>query len=164
MKGKRTWKFLAMNSSYGKGKGIACYYKKEIYHHVRDVKMKFMQLSKFSSSSIDIIVLYRSQQGNMEDMNDQLKQLQTEGKPQLIIGDFNFCYMDKTFKSTRYFLEEENFVQFIIEPTHIEGSLLDQAYLRDIQQSLEITAETHSKYYTDHKGLALTIKKRNYKC
>ena len=97
-------------------------------------------------------------------MNDCLKQLQTEDKPQLIIGDFNFCYLDRTFKSTRSFLEKENYFQLIIEPTHIEGNLLDQAYLRDIHQSLEITAETHSKYYTDHKGLAIIIKKRNDIC
>ena len=75
-----------------------------------------------------------------------------------------FCacfYLDRTFKSNRYFLEKENFFQFIIEPTHIEGNLLDQAYLKDIHRSLEITAETHSKYYTDHRGLAIIIKKRN---
>ena len=85
--------------------------------------------------------------------------MQSEKKPQLILGDFNFCYLDKTYKSTRHFLKKENFCQLIAEPTHIEGNLLDQAYLKDINKTLNITAETHSKYYTDHKALALIVEK-----
>ena len=118
-----------------------------------------MQLSKFSSSDLDIIVLYRSQQGNMEEMNQYLKQMQSENKPLLILGDFNFCYLDKTFNSTKHFLEIDNFFQLIMEPTRIEGNLLDQAYLKDINKTLNIAAETHSKYYTDNKGLAQMIEK-----
>ena len=48
----------------------------------------------------------------------------------------------------------------ISEPTHIEGNLLNQAYLRDLKGELECTAELHSKYYTDHKGLAIIVKKK----
>ena len=40
-----------------------------------------------------------------------------------------------------------------------EGHLLDQAYLRDGDDLLDISVEIHSKYYTDHKGLALIAKK-----
>ena len=46
------------------------------------------------------------------------------------------------------------------EPTHIEGNLLDQAYLRDLKGELDLTVELHSKYYTDHKGLAIIITKK----
>ena len=77
---------------------------------------------------------------------------------QLVIGDFNLCYLDKTFNSTNLFLEKEKFSQLIKQPTHIEGHLLDQAHLRDMDGLLDITTEIQSKYYTDHKGLALTVK------
>ena len=90
--------------------------------------------------------------------------MKTEDKPQLILGDFNFCHMDKTFNLTKNFLEKDKFKQLITEPTHIEGNLLDQAYWRDTNRALEVAAETHSKYYTDHKGLALIIKKGNHPC
>ena len=56
--------------------------------------------------------------------------------------------------------EAEKFVQLISEPTHIEGHLLDQAYLQDKQDKLDVTTEVHSKYYTDHKGLAIILKKK----
>ena len=38
------------------------------------------------------------------------------------------------------------------------GNLLDQAYFKDDDGLLECTAEVHSKYYTDHKGLAIIVK------
>ena len=149
---------LYINSN-GKGKGIATYCRKDMFMHVHDIKRKFMQLSKFSSATLDIIVLYRSQQGNLEEMHQLLKQMQSEDKPQLVIGDFNFCYLEATINSNIHFLMEDKYCQLIKEPTHIEGGLLDQAYLRDMDKLLEITTETHSKYYTDHKGLAIIIKR-----
>ena len=151
-------------NSMGKGKGIASYYKRELFTPIIDIKKEFMQISKFSSATLDITVLYRSRQGDMKKLNEYLNQIKTEDKPQLILGDFNFCHMDKNFNATKSFLEKEKFKQLIIEPTHIEGNLLDQAYLRDTDRTLEVEAETHSKYYTDHKGLALIIKKGNYQC
>ena len=148
---------LHLNSN-GKCKGIAIYYKKDIFEHKIDIKKEHMQLSKFSSSNLDIIVLYRSQQGSCEEMNNHLKEMITTDKPQLVIGDLNFCYLDKTFNSTKLYLEKHKFSQLINQPTHIEGHLLDQAHLRDMDGLLKITTEIQSKYYTDHKGLAMTVK------
>ena len=82
--------------------------------------------------------------------------MKTEGKQSLVIGDFNFCYIEKPSNTTRRYLETQNFSQIVEKPTHIEGHLLDQAYLKG---QMEATAETHSKYYTDHKGIAIIIKK-----
>ena len=82
-----------------------------------------------------------------------------EEKPQLIIGDFNFCYFDEAYNSTRHFLNKENFCQLIKRPTHIDGNLLDHAYLQDMHKTLDVTTDTHSKYYTDHRGLAIMISK-----
>ena len=145
-------------NSQGKGKGTATYCKKGMFNHVGDIKQSYMQLSKFTSPLIDIIFVYRSQLGNMEEMNQHLREIKSEGKPQLILGDFNFCYLDKSLNPRKCFLKQENFSQLILRPTHIEGNLLDQANLQDIHDTLEVTVETHSKYYSDHKGLAIMIK------
>ena len=79
-------------NSHGKGKGIAIYFNKNILRHEQDISDENMQLSKFTSSSIDIVVIYRSQNGNHEDLIKNLKSLRSSKKPQMIIGDFNFCY------------------------------------------------------------------------
>ena len=49
-------------------------------------------------------------------------------------------------------------MNLIDKPTHIEGNILDQAHLHDIERTLTATASLHSKYYTDHKGIAVIVK------
>jgi exonuclease III len=150
---------LYLNSN-GRGKGVAAYCRKDIFRHQIDIKRENMQLSKYAASDLDIIVLYRSQQGNHKELIQIIEEIQTEHKPLLILGDFNFCFLENSSNQTRRYLEKHKFVQMISEPTHIEGNLLDQAYLRDLNGKLDCTAEVHSKYYTDHKGLAIIINRK----
>ena len=150
---------LFLNSN-GRGKGVAAYCRKDIFRHEIDIKRENIQLSKYTAGALDIIVLYRSQEGNYKELNQIIEAIQTEHKPQLIVGDFNFCFLENSSNPTRRYLEKQKFVQMISEPTHIEGNLLDQAYLRDLQGELDLTVELHSKYYTDHKGLAIIITKK----
>ena len=85
------------------------------------------------------------------------------GRPQLILGDFNFCYLDGKSNKFCKDLESSHFKQLIEEPTHLEGNLLDHAYLRNIDGNLDCTVMLNSKYYTDHKAVALVIEKGRYK-
>ena len=145
-------------NNYGRGKGIVIFYKQKIFTHILDVKEKYMQLSKFSSSTIDVIAIYRSQEGCYHALNRHLDNLLTGNKPTLVVGDFNFCYLEQSTQ-TKKFLDEKQFTQLVHEPTHIDGHILDQAYLLNDSNHLYCCTETHSKYYTDHKGLAITINK-----
>ena len=151
---------LYLNSE-GRGKGVAAYCKKDIFKHEINIKEENMQISKFISSTIDVIVIYRSQMGNSRQLNEYIGNIIDIEKPQLVIGDFNFCYLDSPSHSTKQFLEKHNFCQLMKEPTHIEGHLLDQAYLQDVGGKLKCTTEVHSKYYSDHKGLAIMVQKGN---
>ena len=117
-----------------------------------------LQLSKFTSSIVDVIFIYRSQQADYHQLNKIIDQMTNKEKPLLVIGDFNFCFLEAS-NLTKLYFQEKNFKQIINEPTHIGGHLLDQAYLRDRSRVLKCTVEIHSKYYTDHKALAITIKK-----
>ena len=149
---------LHLNSN-GKGKGVAAYFNQRLFRPDVDIKKPDMQLSKFTSSSLDTILLYRSQSANFSEINQEIESLTNREKPQLVIGDFNFCYLTHTSNATRNYLLGDGFTQLIQEPTHIDGHLLDQAYLRDIDGILNCKVEVQSKYYTDHKGLAIVIKK-----
>ena len=150
---------LVLNSQ-SKGKGVATYFKKNIFQHNSDIKDEKMQLSKFTSSTLDIIVLYRSQRGSYRDLNKYIEIMDSQVRPLLVIGDFNFCYLTTETNQTKQFFSSKQFTQMIKEPTHIEGHLLDQAYVKDSDNTLKWSAEVHSKYYTDHKGLAIIIKKK----
>ena len=148
---------LHLNSK-GKGKGVATYYKKAKFKHSSDIKDDLMQLTKFTSQMLDIILLYRSQRGDYDQLNEHIDSLMSEGKPLLIVGDLNFCYLKNKYNRTKQHLKAKHFFQLINEPTHIEGHLLDQAYLRDSEGKLETESEVQSKYYTDHKSLSIILR------
>ena len=44
-----------------------------------------------------------------------------------------------------------------MEPTHTEGNIIDQVYVRDERKLLTFTAEVQTKYYTDHRGISLIV-------
>ena len=116
------------------------------------------QMTKLTSASIDIISIYRSQNGNPVNLNHKIKTMIKYGKPQLVIGDFN--YSQSTSNPTKKYLEGTKFESLIHEPTHIDGNVLDQAYLQDVERKLIVTNCLHYKYYTDHKAIGLIIKQR----
>ena len=146
-------------NSNGRGKGIAIYFKNNILKHEIDIKEENLQISKFTSPIIDIVVLYRSQSGNLNDLKNSLDALNSKEKPLLVIGDFNFCFKENSWNSTKKYLRERSFTQIISEPTHIEGNLIDQAHIRDEKRILNFSSELHCKYYSDHRALAIIIKK-----
>ena len=148
---------LHLNSK-GNGKGVATYYRKDKFKHDADVKEDYMQLTKFTSQMLDIITLYRSQSGDCNKLNEHIDLMTTDGKPLLVLGDFNFCFLSNKNSRIKQHLEAKNFSQLITEPTHVQGHLLDQAYLQDKEGQLKWTTEIQSKYFTDHKGIAIIIK------
>jgi hypothetical protein len=115
-------------------------------------------LTMFSSASLDVIALYRSQQGSQKELNYYIKSMEIKKNPLLVVGDFNFCSLDGSTNSTKHFLKANNFSQLTKDPKNIEGNLLDQAYFKNRDGLLKCSAEVHSKYYTDHKGLAINVK------
>ena len=145
-------------NSQGRGKGVATYLKRDTFTHVADIKEENMQLSKFTSKYLDIIVLYRSSGSNLETLNLNLNALISTEKPILILGDFNFCHLETSLNHTRKFLDEMNFKQLVEVPTHIQGHLLDQVHLKDPDSKLICTVTLQPKYYSDHKGLGVIIK------
>ena len=151
--------YQLITNNRGKGKGIAAYLKSEIFQHTVNITEDNMQLSKFTSSTLDIISIYRSQKGNFNDLNSHINTIQSKDKPLLLIGDFNFCYRDQKSNPSKKYFAKQDFIQLIDEPTHIEGHLLDQAYVRDKKKMLNWTVDVQSKYYSDHKALAIVVKK-----
>ena len=152
---------LHLNSN-GRGKGIAVYFQKGKLKHKIDIKEENLQLSMFSCDVIDLLVLYRSQSGSHEVIKEILETLIDKEKPLLIIGDFNFCYLDYSSNLTGRYLHQNDFTQLVEEPTHIEGNLIDQAHVRDTKGVNQYSVMLHSKYYTDHKGIAVLIKRLVY--
>ena len=77
----------------------------------------------------------------------------------MIIGDFNFCYLEHSSNLTGKYLAQHDFQQLVNEPTHIEGNILDHAYVHDKRKINEYSMVLHSKYYSDHKGIGILMKR-----
>ena len=91
-----------------------------VSHLLRKSKLKVshlikenFQLSKITCKYCDVISLYRSQDASYTDLNDKLSSLIDRRRSTLIIGDFNFCYIDSTRNLSKTFLHSQNFIQMI---------------------------------------------------
>ena len=152
------------SNSCGRGKGVAIYFKEHLFTPNVKETYRNIQYSNVISSILNIATIYRSQDGSFK-MLSQLIEIYTDKNTRhLIVGDLNFCYHGNEGKPLRTSLEKLNFTQIIQEPTHIEGNLLDHAYVRTLNSQLKFKSELHSKYYTDHKGIAVMIRKVSICC
>ena len=142
----------------GRGKGIAIYHKQHLWIE-KEVKEELMQLAKVKSDILDIIVLYKSHSGNMNVLEKILKNFIDTDTPTIIVGDFNVNFLNEKMNITRSFLKNQSFVKLVNVPTHIEGSCLDQALVRDVQKTNNYHVQLASKYYTDHKAISLIIRR-----
>ena len=124
--------------------------------------MEKFQIGKFRHKSIDIINIYRSQTGNSLDMLEQLKKMIEDGRPTLITGDFNACFLENINNRLIQGLLTLGFDQLVHEGTHIQGRHIDHAYLLDPTGKVNIIVERYSPYYSDHDGICITMNKKNY--
>ena len=83
--------YLLHVNSVGSGKGIATYYRRGKFKPERDVKEDDLQISKFTSEMFDVVSVYRSKDCRLK-FQDVFKNMLSEKKPSLIIGDMNICY------------------------------------------------------------------------
>ena len=143
----------------GNGKGIATYYM-ENFTHKQDFISPQMQITKFSSERIDTINVYRSQNGHLVELLTELRKMLQPGRPTLITGDFNLCYMTNINNRMGQGLENQQFRQLVKEPTHIRGGHIDHVYFRDDTNEWEQPVlERYSPYYSDHDCLCITLYK-----
>ena len=143
----------------GRGKGIATYFRQNIFHHCIDIKKNYFQLSKFTSKSIDVISVYRYQEARIDQLLKDITDIVNWEKRTLICGDFNICYNEDRSNKLIATLENHGFKQLVKEATFIKGSLLDHVYIRECDTSYDVDCRLYSPYYTamDHDALLTTV-------
>ena len=132
--------YSAHFNSVGPGKGLAMFFKEDIFTHIMDVNKEKMQLTKLESSKIDVIIVYRSDQGNTAELIEHLIELITPENNTIICGDFNICSLATRKNRVTKYLEQNGFTQLVKEATHIQGRLLDQFYFRQSENKIITTS------------------------
>ena len=148
------------NKSSGKG---LCIFFKEEYQLNMAITEDYYQISQISSPSVDIICIYRSVKGDQKNIADQLKRMINPNKTSLVLGDFNLCYKENKSNVITKTLEDQlNFNQYVTNPTHIAGRLIDHVYisLRDPHFHAPVIHQ-RSLYYSDHDNILVTLGAEN---
>ena len=120
------------------------------------VTSPYLQVIKLSTNTLDIVNVYRSQEEPFNSIKRHLQNLVNIKKSTLIIGDFNFCYLEKT-NNLRNYLDEQGFSQLVSNATHINGGLLDQVYIRQVEGINGAMVKQMSNYYSDHDTITVHI-------
>ena len=152
--------FKEFLNSTGPGKGLALFIKDDAFQHRCDIREEKMQITLVGSNDLEVITVYRSEQGSTLQLIQHLEDLINPGRAIVICGDFNICYRETRNNRVTKFLNQLGFTQLIKEPTHIRGRTIDHFYFREgsvIQENPIILR--YSPYYSDHDAICATIKK-----
>ena len=120
-----------------------------------------MQITVLESNELKIIIVYRSEQGNITELYQHIKDDILDEKSTVIAGDLNICYQTQRSNKITKFLENNGFIQLVTEATHTMGRQIDHMYFKPgstIQKNPSLYR--YSPYYTDHDALCLTLKRK----
>jgi hypothetical protein len=146
-----------LNSS-GRGKGLAIFHKQE-YKHINDHNVENINITKIESKDLDVITIYRSNDGSLGRLISKLEEIIKMSKSTIILGDMNICNKKTATNELRKFLEDKKFKKVINKATHIEGGHLNHVYIRNIGNFQETpNIEIIPKYYSDHDSICIVWK------
>ena len=144
-------------NNQGRGKGIVSYYRGK-FGSTENKNNDGFSLSKIESEKIKVIGVYRSQDGNMANLINEIRNLIDTEKTTVIGGDINICGLTQRNNFVTRSLEEMGFKQLVTQATHEEGRALDHIYMRQGKTTTyDWTLEYFPKYYSDHDGVGLTM-------
>ena len=148
-------------NSVGRGRGIATY-TSDNFQLVGHIQEPNIQISKVSSSFLDILNVYRS--ADCKNLEAILNSLIDRSKETVIIGDMNINLNRTGLKQSHLldFLKESGLCQLVFKSTHQseheEASLIDHVYASQ-QMSQKITIAKLCVGFSDHDILCVKIKK-----
>ena len=122
--------YKAHFNSIGPGKGLAIFMKDDTFKPIMDIKQEKMQVTKLRSQDLDLITVYRSDQGNTKELLQHLENLVNKDMATVVCGDFNICYQASRNNRISKYLENNGFLQLIKEATHIKGRHIDHFYFK----------------------------------
>ena len=148
-----------------RGKGIASFVKGNSLAIEKNFVENGIQISKYTSSDLIIVVVYRSQNGNIRTLLEILSEVFAEMKSILIFGDFNICNKKNSENAVKVTLIKEGFQLLIKESTQIMGGHIDHAYWRNFEDFfVNPSIERYSPYFSDHDALCISLIKKQKKC
>ena len=152
--------YSAHFNSAGNGKGIAVYIKDTSFKPTIDIKQEKMQITKLESIEMDIISVYRSEQGNPTELLNHIINMINAERATVILGDFNICYYTNRNNKISKYLHNTGFQQLVDEPTHVKGRHIDHLYFKPGKSCSEKPSlYRYTPYYSDHDAICATFRR-----
>ena len=149
--------YKASFNSAGNGKGIVGYFKPDVFSHRADCKLGAAQLSLFESEAVDVIHIYRSQQQQLSEIVEKVREWRREDKVVVVCGDLNICLKKKPENSFSLGMESLGLSQIGKESTHVLGGQIDHIYVSS--EAVQRTSlERMSPFFSDHDALCFTVR------
>ena len=143
-------------NSVGPGKGVAAFYKAEIFNQRTDCRLEGAQMSMFESPEVDVIIVYRSQGQNLEEIADKVDVWRDPAKVTVVCGDMNVCLKKEARNKLTVELESMGITQLNEEATHVAGGHIDHMYVTK-EAAGKTSLERYTPFYSDHDALCLTL-------
>jgi endonuclease/exonuclease/phosphatase family metal-dependent hydrolase len=132
--------------------------KNDTFKPTNDIKQDKMQITKLESPELEVIIVYRSEQGSITELLQHLITLIKKGLATVVCGDFNICYQASRNNKITQFLEKNGFLQLMKEATHIRGRHIDHFYFKPGNRLNEnASIYRFSPYYSDHDATCATL-------
>ena len=148
--------YKASFNSAGNGKGIVGFYRPEVFTHRADCKLGAAQLSLFVSEAADVIHIYRSQQQQLGEILEKVREWKREDKWTIVCGDLNVCLKKEPKNAFSQGMEDLGLSQVGTEATHARGGQIDHLYVST--EAVESTSlERISPFFSDHDCLCFTV-------
>ena len=113
----------------GRGKGITTYYNNKLTHKT-SIKEEGFSITMLEGEKIDIIGVYRSQDGDENKLLENLEAIINSSKTTIVGGDMNLCIISSPDNYVTKQMRCKGFTQLVNKATHIEGGLIDHVYIR----------------------------------
>jgi exonuclease III len=150
--------YKAHFNSIGPGKGIAIYMKNDTFKPTVNIKQDKMQITKLESPELEVITVYRSEQGSITELLQHLTNMINQDRATVVCGDFNICYQASRNNKITQFLEKNRFLQLMKEATHIRGRHIDHFYFKPGYRIHEnVSIYRYTPYYSDHDATCATL-------
>ena len=151
---------LSCNNAAHKFSSLAFYYRHAniLFRHVFMTEgFSIVEVVKedFAPSTWNILLLYRKKDLPIKQYLECLSYLVESRKIHVIVGDFNL----KPNVELRNILQQ--YEQLVVEPTHISGSLLDHAYIRqDVLDLFYVEVTVKTLFFSDHDAVRIVIQNK----
>ena len=113
-------------------------------------------MSLFESKAVDVIHIYRSQQQQLCEIVEKVREWRREDKVVAVCGDLNVCLKKNPENSFSQGMEGLGLCKVGKEATHVMGGQIDHLYVSE-EALVRTSLERISPFFSDHDALCFTV-------